>query len=219
VSERDEGTPIPDLEGPLPGKVITGDAQEGIVEPLDRPRAADRYGTTAEEERRGASLDARVSWEEPDTALRDARDVEASEFDSADELDVDPFALDTGAFEREHAAPLEQLGVDARPGIDAGRDDLGPAPDGLAAAARATSRHDLELDALSDDELRQRIDQLVDDREQCLQRADHDAAARVDIELDRLWDLLRQRRARRDAGADPGAAHVRPAAVVESYEQ
>ncbi len=40
---------------------------------------------------------------------------------------------------------------------------------------------------------------------------------RLEVEVDRLWDLLRQRRARRDAGADPDGAQVRPAAEVEGY--
>jgi hypothetical protein len=33
------------------------------------------------------------------------------------------------------------------------------------------------------------------------------------------WDLLRQRRARREFGQDPNEAKVRPASVVERYEQ
>ena len=37
------------------------------------------------------------------------------------------------------------------------------------------------------------------------------------IELDRLWDLLRQRRARRDAGLDPAGASERDATTVEGY--
>ncbi len=35
--------------------------------------------------------------------------------------------------------------------------------------------------------------------------------------LDQLWDLLRQRRAKREAGADPGEASERSADVVEHY--
>jgi hypothetical protein len=42
---------------------------------------------------------------------------------------------------------------------------------------------------------------------------------RVEVELDRCWDLLRQRRARRSAGLDPEDAHVRDAGTVEHYEQ
>ena len=41
----------------------------------------------------------------------------------------------------------------------------------------------------------------------------------IKIELDQAWDLLRQRRALRDAGQDPNRAHERPASVVEKYEQ
>jgi Protein of unknown function (DUF2630) len=42
---------------------------------------------------------------------------------------------------------------------------------------------------------------------------------KIQVELDRCWDLLRQRRARREFGDDPDAARVRPASVVEGYEQ
>ncbi len=37
--------------------------------------------------------------------------------------------------------------------------------------------------------------------------------------LDQCWDLLRQRRARREFGENPDAATVRPAAEVEGYQQ
>jgi len=41
----------------------------------------------------------------------------------------------------------------------------------------------------------------------------------VEVELDRCWDLLRQRRALRDAGADPEGATERDADTVERYLQ
>ncbi len=41
----------------------------------------------------------------------------------------------------------------------------------------------------------------------------------IQVALDQCWDLLRQRRARREFGQDPDDAKVRPAAVVEGYEQ
>ena len=41
----------------------------------------------------------------------------------------------------------------------------------------------------------------------------------VQVELDRCWDLLRQRRALRDAGGDPDEAHARDADTVERYWQ
>jgi hypothetical protein len=41
----------------------------------------------------------------------------------------------------------------------------------------------------------------------------------VEVSLDQCWDLLRQRRARRSAGQDPGDAQVRREGVVEGYSQ
>jgi hypothetical protein len=41
----------------------------------------------------------------------------------------------------------------------------------------------------------------------------------VQVELDQYWDLLRQRRALRGIGQDPDKAHVRPADIVEKYDQ
>ena len=41
----------------------------------------------------------------------------------------------------------------------------------------------------------------------------------VEVQLDQCSDLLRQRRARRDAGQDPDTAHVRPEGTVEGYLQ
>ena len=41
----------------------------------------------------------------------------------------------------------------------------------------------------------------------------------VQVELDQSWDLLRQRRALRAVGQDPDRAQVRPAEIVEQYEQ
>jgi Protein of unknown function (DUF2630) len=39
------------------------------------------------------------------------------------------------------------------------------------------------------------------------------------VSLDQCWDLLRQRRALREAGLDPDAADLRRPEVVERYEQ
>jgi hypothetical protein len=49
---------------------------------------------------------------------------------------------------------------------------------------------------------------------------DGDASRLQDIEvmLDQCWDLLRQRRAHREFGQDPDQSSVRPADVVENYE-
>lgn len=40
----------------------------------------------------------------------------------------------------------------------------------------------------------------------------------INVELDRCWDLLRQRRALREFGRNPDEAEVRPAKVVENYK-
>ena len=40
----------------------------------------------------------------------------------------------------------------------------------------------------------------------------------INVELDRFWDLLRQRRALREFGRNPDEADVRPAAIVENYK-
>ena len=39
----------------------------------------------------------------------------------------------------------------------------------------------------------------------------------INVELDRCWDLLRQRRALREFGRNPDDAEVRPAKIVENY--
>jgi uncharacterized protein YhaN len=39
----------------------------------------------------------------------------------------------------------------------------------------------------------------------------------LEVSLDQCWDLLHQRRARRDAGLDPDDARVRDAGTVENY--
>jgi hypothetical protein len=41
----------------------------------------------------------------------------------------------------------------------------------------------------------------------------------LQVTLDRMWDLLRQRRALRDAGGDPDTASERPGSTVEGYLQ
>jgi len=43
--------------------------------------------------------------------------------------------------------------------------------------------------------------------------------AEIKVELDRCYDLLHQREARRAAGLDPEEAALRPVDVVERYEQ
>jgi predicted transcriptional regulator len=80
---------------------------------------------------------------------------------------------------------------------------------------------------MDDLDIARRIDDLADE-EHNLRRA-HTGEALSDPELERLraievaldqcWDLLRQRRARRDAGRDPDDATVRAEQIVEGYQQ
>jgi hypothetical protein len=54
---------------------------------------------------------------------------------------------------------------------------------------------------------------------EALTNADRWRLAKINVELDQCWDLLRQRQALRDAGRNPAEAHVRPPETVEGYEQ
>lgn len=78
-----------------------------------------------------------------------------------------------------------------------------------------------------DSDITTRIDELETQR-RAIEQAhigtalSDDEAARlrdIDVEVDRSWDLLRQRRALRESGGDPGQAHTRPASTVEDYQQ
>jgi hypothetical protein len=62
---EDEG--MPDQSDALPGKVITGDAQEDLPPPADEPQASTDFGMTAEEQRTGEPLTGRLERELPDT--------------------------------------------------------------------------------------------------------------------------------------------------------
>ena len=85
---------------------------------------------------------------------------------------------------------------------------------------------------MNDEQVQARIEEL--EREEQRLRSDERAAAdtagtadrvgddarrleELRVELDRLWDYLRQRRALRDAGQDPDNAQMRDAGTVERY--
>jgi hypothetical protein len=80
---------------------------------------------------------------------------------------------------------------------------------------------------MDDAEIVRRISELADE-ERRLEEAHvgdplpDDAQQRLrsmEVALDQCWDLLRQRRARRNNGQDPDDAEVRPEDVVETYLQ
>ena len=74
---------------------------------------------------------------------------------------------------------------------------------------------------MDDAALIQRINQLVAEEETLQETPNHDVDRLRDLEvmLDQCWDLLRQRRARREFGLDPDGASPRDPTTVENYEQ
>jgi PP-loop superfamily ATP-utilizing enzyme len=79
---------------------------------------------------------------------------------------------------------------------------------------------------VSDEDLQERIKRLIEEEHELRRRLgageitseiEHSELARIEVELDQCWDLLRQRRARREFGQDEGTASVRDAGVVEGY--
>lgn len=81
---------------------------------------------------------------------------------------------------------------------------------------------------MDDAEIVQRISRLAEDERELEQShagpaglSDDDVQRlrSLEVALDQCWDLLRQRRARRNAGQDPDEATVRPEQIVEGYRQ
>ena len=80
---------------------------------------------------------------------------------------------------------------------------------------------------MEDEGVHNRIEQLVAEEHDLYERgaegglseSEHRRLESIKVGLDQCWDLLRQRRALREAGDDPAAARVRDPEVVERYEQ
>ena len=80
---------------------------------------------------------------------------------------------------------------------------------------------------MDDPQIHGTIENLVAEEHELWQREstgkasedDRRRLAEIRVSLDQCWDLLRQRRARRNAGQDPDTAAARPAEVVEHYRQ
>jgi hypothetical protein len=74
---------------------------------------------------------------------------------------------------------------------------------------------------MKDKTILQHINELVEEEQRL--RAESPAAERservtqIEEELDQCWDLLRQRRAKREFGDNPDSAEVRDAETVERY--
>ena len=80
---------------------------------------------------------------------------------------------------------------------------------------------------MDDQEILRHIHELVDEEHQLEGHVDtkgitaeqQERLQKIEVALDQCWDLLRQRRARRNAGQDPDGAEVRGAGTVEGYQQ
>jgi hypothetical protein len=93
---------------------------------------------------------------------------------------------------------------------------------------QALRPYDIETEKHMDDDepLRRRIHRLVDEEHglenQAVDQrseADHERTAAIEVELDQIWDLPRQRNARRAAGLSEDFTSLRSSTTVESYEQ
>jgi hypothetical protein len=81
---------------------------------------------------------------------------------------------------------------------------------------------------VQDKQIITRVDELVAEEHQLRQKLasgeltaaeEHSRLRQVEEELDQCWDLLRQRRAKQEAGLSPEDTAARPVTEVESYLQ
>jgi hypothetical protein len=80
---------------------------------------------------------------------------------------------------------------------------------------------------MDDTEILHRITELVNEEHALMQQSegvglDEEQQARMkqlEVNLDQCWDLLRQRRARREFQLNPEEAQPRPPDIVEHYQQ
>lgn len=80
---------------------------------------------------------------------------------------------------------------------------------------------------MDDNEIRAKIDELTAEEKELRAAAEgtgpdearHDRLRELDVERDRLWDLLRQREAREEFDQDPDLVHERGADTVEHFKQ
>ncbi|WP_317995988.1 DUF2630 family protein [Vulcanimicrobium alpinum] len=78
---------------------------------------------------------------------------------------------------------------------------------------------------MNDQDVHQSIEKLVAEEHALLEKGgaitddERKRLGAINVQLDRMWDLLRQRRAREEFGQDPNSAHERSADTVEKYLQ
>jgi Protein of unknown function (DUF2630) len=82
---------------------------------------------------------------------------------------------------------------------------------------------------MADDDVLGNIQQLAAEEHELYERHrsagspltedEHRRMEELQVQLDQCWDLLRQRRARRQYGEDPSEARARNESTVEGYQQ
>ncbi|WP_448611231.1 DUF2630 family protein [Geodermatophilus sp. URMC 60] len=77
---------------------------------------------------------------------------------------------------------------------------------------------------MDDSEIRSRIEELVEEERRLRDSGEHTDQQRarlrqIEEDRDQLWDLVRQRDAKRQYGEDPDEARPRPEEQVEGYLQ
>ena len=82
---------------------------------------------------------------------------------------------------------------------------------------------------MEDQEVLDHIDELVkeehdlrkrhEETETGLNEEEQARLHKLEVDLDRYWDMLRQRRSMRETGGDPDDAAMRDEDTVENYEQ
>ena len=75
----------------------------------------------------------------------------------------------------------------------------------------------------TDESVLSQIERLAEEEQELYSHEEIDKESQkrlehIQVQLDQCWDLLRQRRALREFGKDPDEAEVRPAKMVEDYE-
>jgi hypothetical protein len=75
----------------------------------------------------------------------------------------------------------------------------------------------------TDQNVLKHIKELADEEHHLYERgklteAEQQRLKAINVALDQYWDLLRQRRAKREFGENPDEAQMRSASIVEKYE-
>jgi hypothetical protein len=147
-SEDLEDYEVEDAYDTLDGALGDDPLDRGVATP-DRWSAGMRFGTTAEEQEEGESLDQLLAEEEPDTPLDEVEEAEEDDEDEDDDEDaadedVDGLLLDDGPDPRAGRLVAEDEGAHPDDEEDLVARDVGI--DGGAATAEEAAMHVVEED-------------------------------------------------------------------------